>query len=550
MSNSDARQLYSSLKSQPDLLEALRTRALNDFYFFCKAVMNYKDMTPHCHKKMCDFIVNETWKRKMTLQPRGHLKSAILTIAHSLWLGTKDPYESVLILNESSENAEEFLYKIRKTVVENPIYRALFPECVPDESSKDVRWSNKFADLKRKPGGFYIGPTFQAIGIRGAPTSRHVTRIKFDDVYGESAANSEADSEYIWRAYAKSDNLLVSPKDNFIDLIGTHWNTFDVYVRIMEEEGGCFLDQSGEQVAWLSQPSPTYLIWRRSCYEEDGITPIWGERFTEAVLEQERKKLGPFMFALQMLNNPVAESNVDFTAKDVRFWEHDRLDDKRIRFFDPVANSWSPTYHDNEADWIQVLDPAVGMKPTHSNTGIVAMAQYPGGQIAIRRIFKGKARKATTDKKGWLDRLYTNNNDFPIRTTYFEAVGYQKVIGKEDIMDRNFTEPNPIYAEEIKMGFRALSKPVRIRNVIQPALVSNRLYVHKSMTPLLDEIRVHPMGKDPALLDCIAHGIPRLQAPLTEEEDKELARLNREQEESMGAHTGYGFDYGDIYVNE
>jgi hypothetical protein len=537
----DAQELYKGLRADHELADALRERSEGDLYFFSTAVMGYKDLTLGCHKPLCDFVSYDEWKRKGTLQPRAHLKSSISTVAHSVQQPLINCEYSSIIFNEKEENAAEFLYKIRNEFATNPIINALWPERIPDLSVPGHRWSNYTAEIRRTAGSTYYAPTWQALGLKSSPTSKHVHRIKFDDMYGETAANSLTESEKVWSVYAKSDNLLIDPKKDFVDIVGTHWNTYDTYVRILEQEGALLLDQSGKNVLGMTREKPTYLWWRRSCYDPSG-NPIWPERFDHETLEQMKRKLGPYMFNLQMLNNPIAESNVDFKLSEVRYWEHVPGTDA-IRIFRPDEGEWSEPIYPEDVDCIQVLDPAVGLKSTHSFTAIVVLWMTNRGEVIVRDYFNDRVAKTTAAGAGWLDQLYRYQEIYQPRTTYWESVAFQKTVG-EDVARRNIREPNPLNCEPIKMGYRAAAKPVRIRNVVQPALTSGVLYLHRNHDALLEQIRVHPMGRHVDVLDALSHGIPRLTQPMTAAQRHAHRRMTKAAQKNLGSYTGYGFNYG------
>jgi hypothetical protein len=543
VSRADDNQLYQDLQGNPELYRKLRQRSLDDLYFFSKYVLRYKDMTPSCHKPMCDFISIPSWKRKLTLQPRAHLKSSIFTIAHSLWSVTREPHRSFLLMHEAESKAVEFLYNIRMIIKDNPIYNALFPEYIPDWSDKGHRWSTTIADIRRPKDCFYYGPSFSAVGVKGAVTGGHYTNIKLDDMYAKQAANSPAESEQRWVTYQETDSLLVSAKDDFIDMIGTHWNTYDTYVRAMEEEGGFFLSPDGTRALGMNLPNPSLLVWRRSCYKTDGKTPIWPERFDEPELERLRRKWGAAFFALQYLNNPIAPSNVDFNLLDLRYWDHDPHNPNAVRLYEPMSGKWSDPIFPEDVHCIQVLDPAVGLKEHHSYTAISVLWGLPGGGVLVRDTFRKRVKKATPEKDGWLDQLYHNQARYDPSTTFFESVGFQKTIGQEDIKARNVRESHPLSYQEITLGYRAQSKEVRIRSVIQPVLADHQLFIHKNHQDLIEELRVHPIGHIRDLLDTLAHGIPKLSKPLSHEEQEDWDRYMRREKMNLGTTTGYGWDY-------
>jgi len=538
----DDKQIYDGLKADAALADALKERAENDFFFFCKAILRYKDVTVGCHKPMADFI-KHPHNRKGALMPRAHLKTSILTKADAIHRPLIDPEYSFIFFNEKEENSVEFLYYIRNELKYNPIVNALWPDRIPDWSSSETRWSTTTADIKRKPGTTYYAPTYQALGMKGSPTSKHVHHIKFDDAYGQSASDSEAESKKIWSIYAKSDNLLISPEHN-IDIIGTHWSNQDLYVSILENEGALFLSQDGKSVRGANMENPTWLFWRRSCYHADG-SPIWPERFSPAALRRIEKKLGVHMFSLQMLNNPLAESNVDFNMSDVRYWEWVEHGIS-IKAWDHFSQTYSTPIYIDQLDLVQVLDPAVGEKDTHSFTAIAVVGMDAQGRIYLLDYFRDRRPMETAEHSGWLDKMYEFQETYQPRTAYFENVAFQKIL--QQIIDkRNLTARYPLPSEPINLGGRRNAKHVRIRAAIQSTLSQGLLHLHRSHEEALEEMRMHPVGAKAGrhydLLDALAHAIPNMTAPMTAEQTANHRRMMQHSKSGLGQYTGYGFQW-------
>ena len=140
------KNLLGSENPSEILRETLRVRALQSTYLFGKAVLGFRDLTPDLHGEMARWIqrpspnrVGGMGDRKLGLVPRDHLKTSIWTIADKLRRVTADPNLRVLILNEVEQNPINWVLKMERVVMENPLYRWLYPQVIPDPAQ--VRWS-------------------------------------------------------------------------------------------------------------------------------------------------------------------------------------------------------------------------------------------------------------------------------------------------------------------------------------------------------------------------------------------------------------------------
>ena len=96
----------------------------------------------------------------------------------------------VLITQNTFDNAASKVYKIRSIFEKNELFRALYPELIPNFNSKSIRWSNERAEINR-PETFEEA-TFEAAGIGTKITTRHYDLIIEDDtVTAETSDLSE-----------------------------------------------------------------------------------------------------------------------------------------------------------------------------------------------------------------------------------------------------------------------------------------------------------------------------------------------------------------------
>ncbi len=204
--------------------------------------MGYDKFSPNFHGHYAAWKSrNAARQYRIELLPRGHYKSTLSTITDSVQIVLPDdtgnqPHPRNLgtncrlaIVHEVADSAALFLSAIKAHFTTNPLLMALFPECVPQ---KGGRFNNNQLDLPRSK--VWIEPTIEAIGISTRAQGRHYNYVKCDDIYGVEARDSEAVHKSTISWIDSLPSLLVTPKSDHIDFIGTRYRHDDVYNYIME----------------------------------------------------------------------------------------------------------------------------------------------------------------------------------------------------------------------------------------------------------------------------------------------------------------------------
>jgi hypothetical protein len=160
----------------PAELERIRNQAKKSLYFFVKGVLGKDWIDKDIHLPICKILEDFANRRVGVVLPRSWLKSTLVTIAYPLWRSINNPDYRCLIVQNTYDNATKKLSEIKTIVEKNELFRALFPEILPDESSS---WRADSACLKR-PGTFPES-TFEVAGTKTRVTSRHYDDIIEDD---------------------------------------------------------------------------------------------------------------------------------------------------------------------------------------------------------------------------------------------------------------------------------------------------------------------------------------------------------------------------------
>lgn len=455
--------------------------------YFMATIIGFKDLSNDLHLRMATWIQRDSL-RKLGLCPRDHLKSSLWTVADTLRIVTADPLERVLIINEVASNAYNFLYRIRTAAEKCELWRLLYPERIPDTNG---RWRTEALEFPRSES--FPEASIEAIGVGGASTSRHFTRIKEDDLVGAEAANSPATMESAISQHKLADYLIVDPKTSRIDTYGTRWEDHDLYAWMLKNELG--LDK-----------------FITGCYGVDATgrpntsgKPIWPERWDENALNDSRVKNGLRIFSLQMLNLPLGVGIHELQLEWLKRYEL-MSDGKReyVVLHEPHRTHGYRKYYIDELAVFEAIDPNFSPDSPNSRTAVVTIGLTP--HVPFDIIILGVRAKASTPL-GAIDMGHEEWVRWKPIVAGIEVVAGQMV----------FFYTIPTYYPD--MGIRPLktnprkSKFSRIRE-ISPFAEQGRVWIRDGMNDLLDEWEMFPPGPSGTvdILDALAYAI-KMSAP-------------------------------------
>jgi hypothetical protein len=486
--------------------DTLRNMARNDLYFLCKGVLKYKDVNPETHGAFCRFVQQQSKRRRLGLMPRGHLKSTIGTIADSLRLGIQNPDEArVLIVGETAETAQKFLEETKGHVEKNALLRHLFPELVPPRfSGPGVKWSQNMASLVR--GSAHKEPTWQAIGVGGAVTGGHFTRIKCDDLIGFEAARSPAKMA---EAIAWVDNieaLLVDQHEDVIDWIGTRWGKRDLYSHIMEGYG--------EEIA----------VFTREAIENGVI--IFPQKHTWE--EYERiQRIKPAVWFAQYCNNPLSSDRTDLPIDMVRPFKMS-MDNEKVEFLDD--NGSKKSWRVDQLDRVLCADPNSGQRTAPDAAALVVVGVSPDDEVFVLYAWSYRATPSE-----FVDKIYELARRWRVRVVGIEKAGQQNTQHYFELK----TKETGYYVRVEPLNPKNKDKEYRIRTSLEPIVRSGRLHILPSHAVLRGQIADFPEIELWDELDALAYFTEITRTPHKSSSQKEKSKVIDLMLARRSRRTGY-----------
>lgn len=479
----------------------LRIRCKRDLFFLSYGVLGYTRLSPNLHGNLCHHIeATETKRFREFLMARGNFKSTIVTISHSIqvalpvtdedlsydgwWFDTNEtphyklgelPWPNnlgtevkLLIAHETHESAARFLYSITNHFTNNSLLMGLFPEAVP--SPRKVRINKWELELPRTTIG-NPEPTFDTLGVGGKSQGRHYNYIKLDDIFGDKARDSEAESETTREWFDNIQSFFSTFLKDKLDLTGTRYSLDDVYAHAEERYG----NQLVKYVRKIEEPDPA----------NPGQTVItFPEEFTPESLEilKKNKKV----FNAQYLNDP-EQSGKGFDP----LWE---------KFF-----YWITPYtiaiiqgRDRELINIRDLDVVILIDPGESNSGGFIVT----GMDWRQRIFSLASLRLELKPPELTDLVFRSVVKWQPRTVAIESDFFMSVfehwwMSEMRLRGQRF-HITPVHT-------RKRAKDDRI-NGLSNYYASGQVYHNEAQEELHSEFKRWGKTKNIHILDALAYG--------------------------------------------
>jgi predicted phage terminase large subunit-like protein len=256
----------------------------------------------------------EQSRDNLILFPRGHIKTTIVSVAHSIqWILN---YPNVRILGTTATETliTSIVLEIRNHFILNDQLRLLFPELCPQAKDGKIPEFGNLSGFtcpardnnnkKLGPGG--KEPTFLASTVGSAITGYHGDVQKSDDLVEKINSSSQNGIDDVIRHAGSMGDLLEKyntddhekPLKGWTDMVGTPWDFSDLYqVR---------RNHHAEQITKGLKPSFNLVVRSAAPNWPDGPF-LWPERMGYTALKEieDDPMKGPAQLAAQYLMNPI-----------------------------------------------------------------------------------------------------------------------------------------------------------------------------------------------------------------------------------------------------
>lgn len=423
--------LYDSVLRQKDTKTLRRLCQEDLFFLLTRAFKRFDANRPWIYERCRDVELEPD--ENLDLWAREHYKSTIITYAKTIQDILNDPEVTVGIFSHTRPIAKAFLEQIKRELETNTFLQDLFPDILYKEPKKEAsKWSlDSGITVKRNSNPKEA--TVEAWGlVDGQPTSKHFKLLVFDDVVTKESVTTPDQIKKVTDAWALSLNL--GAEGGRRRYIGTRYHENDTYAEIIRR-------RSVEQIR---VHAPTDL--GQSDILVEGLPVL----FEKKNLLKKREDMGPYIYACQMLQNPMADRAMGFQKE----W---------LRFYDILRNHTGWNFY-------ILVDPASEKKDSADFTTILVIALAPDKNYYL--VDGVRDRLNLTERTKALFSFHRKWHSFG----HVNGVGYEKYGIQADIEHIKYVQERENYRFEITALGGQVAKNDRIRRLV-PVFEQGRFWM-------------------------------------------------------------------------
>ena len=277
---------------------AQRKLVKTDLFFLLTQICERKDINRDWLYERCR-EVQASPNGHLDLWAREHYKSTIITYGKSIQDITIDSEITIGIFSHTRPIAKDFLNQIKQELETNAKLKWLFPEIFYENPRSDAtKWASDSGLLvKRKTNPKEA--TIEAWGlVDGQPTGKHFRVLVYDDVVTLKSVTTPDQIKKTTAAWEMSLNL--GAEGGVQRYIGTRYHIGDTY-RAMMDRGSVHPRVKPATHDGSMDGEPVFM-------DAD-------------VLSKKRQDMGPYTYATQMLQNPVADRAMSFKIEWLKYYE-------------------------------------------------------------------------------------------------------------------------------------------------------------------------------------------------------------------------------------
>lgn len=481
----EAKQLYLEVLEAKDSA-ALRRLCLEDLYFLLLIGCKRFDMeNDWIYERVREVEANPD--ENLDLWSREHYKSTIITFGLTIQDILKNPEETIGIFSHTRPIAKSFLSQIKREFESNTFLINLFPDILWKNPHKEApKWSLDDGIIVKRQSNPKES-TIEAWGlVDGQPTSKHYTRLIYDDVVTRESVTTPEMIQKVTDAWALSLNLAGHKCKSRYS--GTRYHANDTYKTMMDREA--------------AHP-------RIYPATDDGTFAGKPVLLTQEEFDFKVKKMGTYIASAQLLQNPLLDKAMGFNPN----W---------LRHYDFLRNYQGWNFY-------ILVDPASKKKRNNDYTVQVVIGLAPDNNYYL--VDGVRDRMNLTERTKSLFKLVQQWK--PIR------VGYEEYGMGCDIEHIQYVQKEQNYRFNIIPLGGQQSKPDRIRRLV-PIFENGRFYMPHRLIYLTTDLKsmdfVHdlieeeystfPISAHDDMMDCISRIVePDLQAVFPKLIDPKAAKI-------------------------
>ena len=310
---------------------AMRELCLKNLFFLMVYILNRTDMdNDWCFGRCCE--VNASPDGHLDLWAREHYKSTIITVGKTIQDVLSDPEITVGILSYNQDIASSFLVQIKSILEENAALKGLFPDILWKNPVKEApAWNTEALIVRRKT--IPKEATIEALPLHKG-VGKHFSLLVYDDVVTKDSVSTPEMIKKTTENWQLSLNI--GSIGGRVRMIGTRYHAADTYQTVIDQG---------------SAKPRIYPATLEGTYEGD---PVF---LTREALDNKRRDMGPYVFACQMLQNPLADKAQGFSEEWFRKTDSENTHSTGMNIYilvDPASSK--KQYSDYTSMWVVGLN--------------------------------------------------------------------------------------------------------------------------------------------------------------------------------------------------
>lgn len=531
-------------KSEVETMRAIRWKARTDLLFLCNNILGYTDVNEEVHGPVIeklqkfqkpsaveyeenDKYVNGQWqyipviphqilpgtRRMVYLDPRGHLKTSINTIAHTIQFIINYPNIACMISVANTERAKLLLKEILEHFTLNSVFRRVFPEHCPTDAKADMfgrqdGFTSLARDFSYESRKVRREPTVHLGTIEKAVASLHFDVLKFSDIVDEENSQTREQCQKIIASYSAKLPAVVTPHESWVYIEGTRYHNEDLYGYLMANEAlnrakgnekvhdifmrGCFKKKdSTYDLEDLDEELHPFLR------DENGnLMPIFPKKFPlHALMMLKNDPISAITFNEQYLNDPTPQEDSPLpTGSKLPSYIDPKIFHEKVKI----------AYYEIAVDFAETV------KRRSDNSALTVMAWDLANRPYVVEMLYGKFSQE--ENVAFLVKLYKK---YKAQLIYIEDTSYTR--GLFPTIDRAFKlqslfprfeflhrPPTQKKTGRIEAAVGAWWKSGALRFVYSPTPGSYPQISVNAMNALRSESRSFPRGANDDALDTLA----------------------------------------------
>ena len=353
LNNPEVFKELNDIKNSLPLPEEIINKTPLSFKDFCIKFLPHYFSQDNCelHEEIIRLAEDDSFESVLIIAPRGFAKSTYCSVALPLWRVCEGLSKFVLLVSDSSTQAEAYLRDIITELEENEDLRRHYGENILpklDKKKAVVKWCDR--DIITR-SNCRIAARGTGQKLRGIRTRQYRPDfLVVDDMENDEHVQTPEQRKKTEKWYTSALLNCLEPDKGREFIIGTIIHYDSLLKKLMKND--------------------SYTTRFYKAIKDDG-TALWSSRWSLEKLAKKRKKIGIHAFTKEFLNDPLDPETKPFRKEWLKYYTHAEIKNKKLTIY-------------------QAIDPAISKKTKADYFVLITIGVDEDLNIYILEIFRKK----------------------------------------------------------------------------------------------------------------------------------------------------------------